>query len=51
MVRSFLSMSGDAKREQAAGEGSLFVFRLRQPCGPGGLLTPLGFAGVGCGAW
>jgi hypothetical protein len=28
-------------------ESSLLSIQLGQPCGPGGLLTPLGFAGGG----
>ena len=50
-----LSMSAAAKRNRLPGEAACFGFRFRQPWGPGGLLTPLGFAGVGggagCGAW
>ena len=44
------SMKENAEKKQAAGEGSLFVHQELQPCGPGGLLTPLGFVGAGGGA-
>jgi hypothetical protein len=40
-------MMESEEKKQAAGEGSLFVVQGLQPCGPGGLLTPLGFTGTG----
>jgi hypothetical protein len=43
-------MKESEEKKQAARESSLFVHPELQPCGPGGLLTPLGFAGAGGGA-
>jgi hypothetical protein len=43
-------MKESAEKKQAAGESSLFMHQELQPCGPGGLLTPLGFVGAGGGA-